>query len=386
VRERLVAAFVGLTFVVVALYGIPRAYSLADLVHDQEQDRLDRTAQLVAVAIDERRDNDQRIDTAFLDQLAGPGEGIVVQHRGGDGARTSDFSTPSGGDIWSTVDIDGGSVTVTLDGDEINDAISHALMPLVLLGLLLVLLSGAAGYALSTRIARPFQDLAAAARGLGTGQLHPKLPDYKIPEAQAIATALRTSGEKLDTLIQHERDFSIHASHELRTPVTALRLDLEDLALWPETPETVAAQLHRSLGELDRLSDAITEMLSVARGLSAESEIDLDLDALIADTVARVTTLGRRVTHEPVGPLPTHLDPAPVVAALELLVGGGSKVRATDRGTHLEVAITMSGQDEETAARRRGAATDLIVAAGGSVSRTTGGVVLSLPKRPLVGR
>lgn len=384
-RERLVAAFVGLTFLVVALYGIPRAYSLADLVHDQEQDRLDRTAQLVAVAIEERRQSHQAVDTTFLDRLAASGEEIVVRRHGGGGVRTSGFSEPSGGDIWSTVDLAGGTVTVTLDSAEITDAISHALLPLVLLGLLLVLLSAGAGYALAKRIARPFQDLAAAARGLGAGQLHPQLPDYKVPEAREIATALRVSGEKLDALIQHERAVSIHASHELRTPVTALRLDLEDLALWPETPPTVAAQLQDSLGELDRLSEAITEMVSVARSLSAESEIDLDLDALIADTVARVTTLGRRVTHVPVGPLPTRLDPAPVVQALELLVGGGSEVRATDRGTHLEVAITMTGQDEETASRRRAPATQLIVAAGGSVSQTTDGVVLSLPKRPLAG-
>lgn len=380
-RERLVAAFVGLTFVVVALFGIPRAYILADLVRDQQQDSLDRTTELVAVAIDERRDSHQKVDTAFLDTLVGDGEAIVVKRTNGDDAWSSGFAEPTGGDIWSTVAIDGGTVTVTLDGSRITDAISHALLPLVVIGLLLVLLSGAAGYVLAKRIARPFQDLAAAARGLGAGRLHPRLPDYKVPEAREIATALTASGERIDALLRHERELAVHASHELRTPVTALRLDLEDLALWPETPASVATQLGHSIGELDRLAAAITDMLSAARTISAASEIDLDLDALIADTVARVTTLGRRVTHVPAGPLPTRLDPLPVVQALELLVGGGSEVRATDRGTHLEIAITTGGQDETTAGRRLGPAEDLVAAAGGSLSRSPGAIVVSLPKR-----
>ena len=382
-RERLVAAFVGLTFVVVTLFGIPRAYILADLIRDQQQDGLDRTAALVAVAIDQRRESHQAVDASFLDSLAGDGEEIVVHGRAGDEVRTSGFSEPSGGDIWSTTAIDGGTVTVTLDGNEIDDAISHALLPLVVIGLLLVVLAGAAGYLIARRIARPFQDLADAARGLGAGQLHPRLPDYTVPEARAIATALTASGEKLDALLRHERELSVHASHELRTPVTALRLDLEDLALWPETPPTVATQLGHSIGELDRLSQAITDMLSAARTLSAEAEIDLDLDALIADTVARVGVLGRRVTHVPAGPLPTRLDPLPVVQALELLVGGGSEVRASDRGTHLEVAITTASQDETTAGRRLGPAEDLVAAAGGSLSRSPGLIVVSLPKRPV---
>ncbi len=49
-RERLVAAFVGLTVLVVALYGVPRAYFLADLLRSEEQDRVDRTADVQMLA------------------------------------------------------------------------------------------------------------------------------------------------------------------------------------------------------------------------------------------------------------------------------------------------------------------------------------------------
>ncbi|KAA1416857.1 HAMP domain-containing histidine kinase [Nocardioides humilatus] len=382
-RERLVAAFVGLTIVVVGLYGIPRAYVLADLVRDQEQSRIDRTADLVSVAVEERRDADLKVDVDFLDSLADDGEGIIVWAPSGKSVRTTDYSDPSGNDISARVETDGGTVIVTLEGDRVGDDIAEAILPLVLLGLLLVLLAGAAGYLLSRRIARPFQDLAVAARGLGAGQFHPDLPDSKVPEAREIAAGLRSSGRQLDELLQHERDIAVHASHELRTPITALRLELEDLSLWPETPESVNAQLQLAIGELDRLSAAVNDLLAVSRSHSAAAEIDLDLDALIADTVARVAELGRRVTHVPSGPLPTHLDPSPVVKALELLVGGGSEVRASDRGTHLEISITTGGQDAAVASRHRGPASDLVAAAGGSLTQTTDGVLVRLPKRPV---
>jgi len=51
------------------------------------------------------------------------------------------------------------------------------------------------------------------------------------------------------------------ASHELRTPITALRLSLEDLTLWDSTPPAVRAELQRALREIDRLSTAVTRVL-----------------------------------------------------------------------------------------------------------------------------
>jgi signal transduction histidine kinase len=51
------------------------------------------------------------------------------------------------------------------------------------------------------------------------------------------------------------------ASHELRTPITALRLSLEDLTLWDTTPPAVRAELESALREVERLSTAVTRVL-----------------------------------------------------------------------------------------------------------------------------
>ena len=76
------AAFIGLAVLIVAFYGIPRAYLLADLVRSQQQHRIDRTAEVIAVAIDDRVTFGGVVDRPFLDELSGDDESVVVREDG----------------------------------------------------------------------------------------------------------------------------------------------------------------------------------------------------------------------------------------------------------------------------------------------------------------
>lgn len=385
-RERLISLFVGLTVLVVALYGIPRAYLLADLVRTQEHERVERTVGLIATVVARTTPTPAR-----LDRLTAAGERITVTTAGGKTVTSTDGSAPEKGDISVSHRLrGGGTVTVTRGADAVNAEIADELLPLLLLGLALVMVAGLAGFVIARRLARPFQELAVAAHGLGSGQLHPDLPPYRVPEAQAIADALRTSGEKIDVLLSHERELAVHASHELRTPLTALRLDLEDLALWKETPPTVAAQLERSTRELDRLSEAIARLLAHSRDQAADGEMNIDLDALLAEVANVLNDRGLPGTHAPSGTLPTRLDPQLIEQAVELLAAdaeeqGALRLRlaASDSGSHLEVRLSVDlpagirdGSDRWTIAN------ELVTALGGHLVREPGGdVVARLPKR-----
>ncbi|MGH3413507.1 MAG: sensor histidine kinase [Marmoricola sp.] len=244
----------------------------------------------------------------------------------------------------------GGRVTLLRSGHTVSRQVSEALLPLVLLAALLAFL-------LARWLARPFQQLADVAGQLGRGRFDVDVPHFSVPEAERIGAALRSGSRQLDERLRREREFAANASHQLRTPITALRLELEDLTLWPATPPDVTEQLHQSLGELDRLSTAIDQLLDLARGQRLGDATDLDLAALVTDITSRwqpqLASLERTLrvtTGADEGVVPARLVPGPVTQILDVLLGNamvhgtGTVTVTTQRlADHLRVTVADQG-------------------------------------------
>lgn len=380
-RRRLIIGFIGVAILVVGLYGAPRAYIVAHLIQQQEQHRVDDTATLLKRVLDQRT---TAVTTASLDALNGDYEWIVVRHGGTRVTTTGAQARPPSGDLTATRTLaDGGTLTVGLSEPVVSSAISNAIVPLILLGLGIIVVAVAAIYLIAPRLAAPFQQLARAARGLGQGDLHPDLPQYRTPELRAVAEALTASGQRIEEMLAHERTLAVHASHELRTPIAALRLELEDLALWPETAPTVAAELQRATGELDRLSTAVGDLLLIARQHRERDQADVDLEVLLARTLGRFDG-PRRVVLDRNGALLTRLDPVAmrrlVDAVVEpLLAQGAQRVRVSAEavGTHLEV--TFSPEGASSVDLDLTSATEWAAALDGQIARKGSSVILRLP-------
>lgn len=144
------------------------------------------------------------------------------------------------------------------------------------------------------------------------------------------------------------------ASHQLRTPITALRLQLEDLSLWPETPPEVAEELANYLPELDRLSSAINEMLGLARGRRLGEAVETDLNELVADVVERWTPMiessGHELRHVDHGPVTARVIPGPVLQILDVLIDNASAygtspvcIEAKHLGAYVQIVVTDAG-------------------------------------------
>lgn len=356
-RERLIAAFVGLTIAVVALYGIPRAYIVAEQVQQNEERKIERSLDLLAVLLVERSSDAAPITEEFLSRLLNEAERI--EYVAPDGASTIAAGALVSGethDIVKSIPLEnGGSVTLSRASDLIEQRIADAVLPVVLIGIALILGSVLLGLALARRLSRPFQDLARVADELGSGRFDVEVPHYRVPEAEEIAFALRSSTDALRELVRREHEFAANASHQLRTPVTALRLELEDLAMWPETPPVVAEELGRALRELDRLSETVTELLALARGQRLAAVASADLAAIVRDAEQRwapaVKAERRRISvSTPDTPLPSLVPPGPVSQILDVLIEnalrhgrGPIAVSAVDRGTHVELAVADRG-------------------------------------------
>lgn len=354
-RERLVIALVGLTVVMIALYGIPRAYILADLVQTQEERKVQRSAELVTKVLEEREANDERIDPGFLSSLLSTKEGLKYVDDDGTVIQSGFVPDPDH-DIVHTMEIpSGGELTFSRSADLIQTRVMDALLPLLVTGLALVVLAGVVGWLVARRLARPFAELATSAEKLGRGQFGLEIPRHTIPEAEKIAQALRLSASQLEELLAREREFAANASHQLRTPITALRLTLEDLTLWPETHPDVAQELTEALPELDRLSAAIDELLGMSRGQRIGERVGLDLVALINETVDRWRPHVEAAGHTIVADLPdeivAHTVAGPLTQVLDVLIEnacahgvGAITVRARSHEKYLLVSVGDEGE------------------------------------------
>ncbi len=140
---------------------------------------------------------------------------------------------------------------------------------------------------------------------------------------------MATMARQLEALIAQQREFVADASHQLRTPLTALRLRLENLAADATTPEETAA-FEATIDEADRLAALVDDLLSLARaerGVAARSmaSVERDLVTLAAERVDTWSALagdqGVELTLQaPAGPVPVFAVPGAIEQILDNLI------------------------------------------------------------------
>ena len=278
-RRRLLAALVGLAVGTLLLYAAPRALMIAELARDAERQALDRAADVLAAAA--------ALDGADprLEALLAVGQQLVVTRPGGGELRLG--PEVGAGALTATRTLpDGTELTLRLPGREVDEAVSDALVPVVVIGSLVVLVAVVLARWLARVLTQPVVALADHAARIGLAEGDPA-PRSGMRETDELAAALDRSQARIAELLQAEREFSSNASHQLRTPLAALRLRVEDLTFWPETPAAVADELQAALGEIDRLTATVTDLLELARAGGIGGWTEIELDGVIRGAVAR---------------------------------------------------------------------------------------------------
>jgi two-component system sensor histidine kinase BaeS len=192
---------------------------------------------------------------------------------------------------------DDGAIVLALPLASVDRAVSKVTTrTLIALGIgLITAVVGAT--LLARRLSRPLVDTAAAARRLASGERGVQVPSTTTTEIADVTTALSSLDAALATSEGRQREFLLSISHELRTPITAVRGYAEALADGiVEDPASVGRTL---VSETERLDSFVRDLLELARLEADDFSITLapvNLAALVSETVAawagRSATLG----------------------------------------------------------------------------------------------
>ena len=175
-----------------------------------------------------------------------------------------------------------GVLRLTLDAHEVTERIQNFWMGLVGVAVVVLVAVAGIGWAIARSVTRPLRDLEQASRRFARGDLDATEIDPDAPpEVRSLGSSMNTMAARLDDLIAEQRAFVGDASHQLRTPLTALRLRLENL----ETTVSTAGheqEVRAAIDEIERLSELVNDLLRLAR-----AEQKPPLETLDAAMIAR---------------------------------------------------------------------------------------------------
>jgi len=339
VRRRILASIVGVTAIALLLLGVPLALSVEHLYANQEVLRLEREASeargAINVAAMGTRDpielhDDGSTRFAAYDgngrRIAGSGparaDAVVQRALGGD---THDLT--SGGRVVVALPITGnervvGALRASRPASVVTDRTRRTWFMIGSIGFIALLVAALLARWQARRLTRPVDALVASAEQLGAGDFATRTHPSGIGELDHLGAALDRTADRLGGLVARERSFSADASHQLRTPITGLRVRVESALLSPDAD--LRAALEETLVPIDQLESTIEDLLALARDTHADRS-PLDVARLLRDTEdawhGRFAAAGRplRVESDPAGGAPPVAEPA-VRQVLEVLL------------------------------------------------------------------
>jgi signal transduction histidine kinase len=194
-----------------------------------------------------------------------------------------------------------GATRITYPTSAVDSRVRRYWLVLAAIAAIVIAVAIVVGLAVATFIARPLRRLEGAAGAVGVGDLTARAPENEgPPEVRSLATVFNETVAKLGQLLRSQEEFVADASHQLRTPLTALRLRLENLAR--DVAPAGRAELDGAVAEVARLGSLVEALLALARAdTGREPAGPVDVDLLVRERVSAWSALA----EERGGRLPT---------------------------------------------------------------------------------
>ncbi|MFH9983669.1 ATP-binding protein [Streptomyces sp. NPDC017179] len=361
-RRRLIQSTLAVVLVVIAVFGLSLVIVETRTISSSAQERVDSEALRLASIVDSRLLGEATVNAALLRHQMADGQYAVIGIPGQRPIQVGD--KPSGDVIHSTATGEQGeTVRVEEPRSSVTREVGRTLLIIGLVALLAVVAAVLLAVRQANRLASPLTDLAETAERLGSGDPRPRHKRYGVPELDRVADVLDGSAERIARMLTAERRLAADASHQLRTPLTALSMRLEEITL-TDDPDTVKEEANVALAQVERLTDVVDRLLTNSRDPRTGSAVSFDLDEVIQQQIAEWRPAYRSAGRAIVSSGKRHLRAvgtpgavAQVLAALienSLMHGGGTvalRTRVTGNQAVVEVTDEGSGVPADLGAR-----------------------------------
>jgi signal transduction histidine kinase len=221
-----------------------------------------------------------------------------------------------GEDVLSTAVpiVRNGRTIGALEVEQRLDAVSHQIrqdvLALIGVGVLALLLGLGVAWILAGSIARPLRSLGEAARRRASGDTGARAPERGSREQVEVAREFNEMADRLEAVLESQRAFVADASHQLRTPLTGLRLRLEAAGVKTSDP-AVVKELEAAEHETERLNQLVEDLLALASSEQPAEDDRTDLAGAARAAAERWRAPASESRHE----IALEVDGAPVVRA-----------------------------------------------------------------------
>ena len=268
-RLQLLGAFAYVLLLIIVALEVPLALNLAKRIDAEVKNEAAAQAFLVAANASGRLQQPQRLAAVVRRSGRDLGArviGIALRGLRAQGERHSD--TLGQDLLYTAVPVTNngrvaGAVRVTQDLAAVHDRVRRGVLALIAIGAFALVLGLALAWFLASSLSRPLRNLAGTARRVEGGDLEARAEVTGATEQREVSAAFNDMAERLETVLAAQREFVANASHQLRTPLTGLRLRLESARAKSgrdAEPELEAAEL-----EVERLARLLTSLLTLAR-------------------------------------------------------------------------------------------------------------------------
>lgn len=389
-RNRLLLILVGVVALVLAIHDVPLAAHLERVETDRLATKLERDAFIIAGRAEEALEGGTAASELTLRALvdryaADENVRVVIVDAGARGVVGSDaqvldedfsnrpeiesalalgqpttgerFSQTLGEDLFfvAVPVLSGvervGAVRITAPERVISERVDDRVRGLLFVAVLSLLIAVGVAWVFARSVTRPMRRLQLATDRLAAGQLDTRADDTTgPPEVRALATSFNSMASRLGLLVDRQRAFAGVASHQLRTPLTALRLRLDQVADQIDEDAEVTRSVDAAIVETDRLHRMIEGLLALSRAEDAAAgPVEVDLTGIVRERVVHWAPLVAERGIELDVDLPEAVRVLAVAGSVEQIIDNliDNALDASPDGSTLSVSIVTGDNVSE---------------------------------------